>query len=276
MSMADKDYVMKASKAVNNDIPKIYESKTDAEAKLTEAKKYADNKVAGLVNSAPKALDTLSELSKALGDDENFATNVLGQIGDIKAKLDAINSKNLAVELDADANLDYLKDGLYHLPRGHNSFPESLGHNYPYTLYQTSSSDDDSFVVQIIMCPKSIMWRGFEDRYRPGFVPPSWIKLSLDVIDNLTSTDKTSALSANQGRTLSYRITNMQGDVNTNTTRINNKVDKSSIYDDLDSDDSSKVLSANQGKVLNDKIGDIDTALDNIIAIQNELMGVSE
>lgn len=87
---------------------------------------------------------------------------------------------------------------------------------------------------------------------------------SVEVIDNLTSNKVDAALSANQGRTLSYKITSMQGDVNTNTTRINNKVDKSSIYDDLDSDDSSKVLSANQGKVLNDKIGDIETLLGGI------------
>lgn len=204
MSMADKDYVMKASKAVNNDIPKIYESKTDAEAKLTEAKKYADNKVAGLVNSAPKALDTLSELSKALGDDENFATNMLGQIGDIKAKLDAINSKNLAVELDADADLDNLGDGWYHLPYGHNSFKEALGHNYPHTLYQTSGIY--GYAVQIAMCPQSIMWRGENEGYWA-----SWKKLSLNVVDNLTSTDKTSALSANQGKMLNDKI----GDIET-------------------------------------------------------------
>lgn len=100
MSMADKDYVMKASKAVNNDIPKIYESKTDAEAKLTEAKKYADNKVAGLVNSAPEALDTLSELSKALGDDKNFAANVLGQIGGMESKVDIMFEPKEAVGND--------------------------------------------------------------------------------------------------------------------------------------------------------------------------------
>ena len=42
---------------------------------------YVDNKVAGLVDSAPETLNTLNELSAALGDDPNFATTVATQIG---------------------------------------------------------------------------------------------------------------------------------------------------------------------------------------------------
>lgn len=48
------------------------------------------------------------------------------------------------------------------------------------------------------------------------------------------------------------------------------------IVDNLESSVSSIPLSANQGRVLNEKIGDIDEALEEIIAIQNRLMGVSE
>lgn len=48
------------------------------------------------------------------------------------------------------------------------------------------------------------------------------------------------------------------------------------VIDTLSSTDTSLPLSANQGRLLNEKIGDIDTALDGIIAIQNNLMGVSE
>ena len=39
-------------------------------------KQYVDNSISGLVDSAPAALDTLKELSTALGDDANFATTV--------------------------------------------------------------------------------------------------------------------------------------------------------------------------------------------------------
>jgi len=53
-----------------------------------DAKDYADQKVAALVNSAPAVLDTLKELSDALGGDENFATTVAGQIGVVDAKVE--------------------------------------------------------------------------------------------------------------------------------------------------------------------------------------------
>lgn len=48
---------------------------------LKDAKAYADSKVAGIVNSAPEALDTLNELAKALGNDANFSTTVTTEIG---------------------------------------------------------------------------------------------------------------------------------------------------------------------------------------------------
>jgi len=43
-------------------------------------KAYVDNEVAGLVDSAPAALDTLNELAAALGDDASFATTVTNSI----------------------------------------------------------------------------------------------------------------------------------------------------------------------------------------------------
>lgn len=51
------------------------------------SEKYVEEKVAALVNSAPDALDTLEELSKALGDDPNFATTVLNEIGRVKSSI---------------------------------------------------------------------------------------------------------------------------------------------------------------------------------------------
>lgn len=53
-----------------------------------DAKDYADQKVAALVNSAPEVLDTLKELSDALGGDQNFATSVANQIGSVDDKVD--------------------------------------------------------------------------------------------------------------------------------------------------------------------------------------------
>ena len=48
---------------------------------LTSAESYTDQKIADVVDGSPEALDTLYELAKALGDDSNFATTVLDQIG---------------------------------------------------------------------------------------------------------------------------------------------------------------------------------------------------
>ncbi len=54
---------------------------------------YVDNKVAGIVNSAPETLDTLNELAQALGNDPNFATTVATEIG---GKVDKVDGKGLS------------------------------------------------------------------------------------------------------------------------------------------------------------------------------------
>lgn len=56
-------------------------------------KTYVDQKVSDLVGSAPEALDTLKELSTALGNDPNFATTVATQIGQ---KVDKVSGKGLS------------------------------------------------------------------------------------------------------------------------------------------------------------------------------------
>lgn len=50
-------------------------------ATLRSAKSYADTIVAALVDNSPEALNTLQELAKALGNDPNFATTVMNEIG---------------------------------------------------------------------------------------------------------------------------------------------------------------------------------------------------
>lgn len=55
-----------------------------------DAKDYADQKISDLVNSAPAVLDTLKELSDALGGDENFSATVAGQIGSLDSRLDTL------------------------------------------------------------------------------------------------------------------------------------------------------------------------------------------
>lgn len=52
---------------------------------------YVNNKVAGIVSSAPETLDTLNELAEALGNDPNFATTVTELIG---TKADSTHNHN--------------------------------------------------------------------------------------------------------------------------------------------------------------------------------------
>lgn len=54
---------------------------------------YVDNKVAGLVDSAPAALNTLNELAQALGEDPNFATTITNEIS---KKVDKVTGKGLS------------------------------------------------------------------------------------------------------------------------------------------------------------------------------------
>ena len=59
-------------------------------------KAYVDSKVAGLVDSAPGALDTLNELAAALGDDANFSTTISNQIaGKVSQSLEIISGDGL-------------------------------------------------------------------------------------------------------------------------------------------------------------------------------------
>ena len=79
---------------------------------------YVDNRVAGIVNSAPETLDTLNELATALGDDPNFATTVANQIG---TKVDKVDGKGLSTNdltntLKANYDTSYTHSQSAHAP----------------------------------------------------------------------------------------------------------------------------------------------------------------
>lgn len=69
-------------------------------------KKYVDDKVAGIVNSAPETLDTLQELAAALGNDPNFATTVATQIGKKVDKVDSMSLTHNDLTNELKANYD--------------------------------------------------------------------------------------------------------------------------------------------------------------------------
>jgi hypothetical protein len=67
---------------------------------------YVNNKVAGIVNSAPETLDTLQELATALGNDANFATTVSTQIGKKVDKADGMSLTHNDLTNELKANYD--------------------------------------------------------------------------------------------------------------------------------------------------------------------------
>jgi hypothetical protein len=71
-------------------------SQAKANAAETNAKTYADQKVAALVNSSPTTLDTLKELADAMGDDPNFATTMTNLIGTKETPTGAQTKANTA------------------------------------------------------------------------------------------------------------------------------------------------------------------------------------
>jgi hypothetical protein len=74
-----------------------------------DAKDYADQRIAALVNSAPAVLDTLKELSDALGGDANFAATIANQIGAVDDKIDQEISDRQSAVSALDARIDVLE-----------------------------------------------------------------------------------------------------------------------------------------------------------------------
>lgn len=92
LETSDKQFVSSTEKAIWNakETPEGAQAKADAalasaksytDTAVAGAKSYTDTKIAEVVNSAPEALDTLYELAEALGNDPNFATTVMTELG---------------------------------------------------------------------------------------------------------------------------------------------------------------------------------------------------
>lgn len=81
-------------------------------ATLASAQSYADQKVADLVASAPAVLDTLKELSDALGGDQNFAATISGQIGAANTAIQAEETRALAAESALQGEVDAVESAL--------------------------------------------------------------------------------------------------------------------------------------------------------------------
>lgn len=100
-----------------------------------------------------------------------------------------------------------------------------------------------------------------------------------DIIDNLTTTDKTKVLSANQGKILNdtkFDKSQVTSAIENSTTKAaaakliydlnNQKLDKSAVVDNLITDNADKALSARQGKSLNNELHTLDNTVQDVAA----------
>jgi hypothetical protein len=71
------------------------------------AKQYTDQKIDALVETAPEALNTLKELSEALGNDPNFAATVLAKLTALEAEIKAKSKESVTV-VSTEENMDTL------------------------------------------------------------------------------------------------------------------------------------------------------------------------
>lgn len=110
----EKDDIMGIADGTERKEKIIFRVKRDGRVKASvptenddlTTKKYVDDKVAGIVNSAPETLDTLQELATALGNDPNFATTVSTQIGKKVDKVDGMSLTHNDLTNDLKANYD--------------------------------------------------------------------------------------------------------------------------------------------------------------------------
>jgi len=119
---------------------------------LFDAKAYTDQKIAAVLNGAPQILDTLKELSDAIGGDGNFINTINQSIQNIQSNATAnrqeilnILSQSLVKKQRIDLNQQHIDQGYVELPvigiipNSINAFINRLG------IFQ-----DEDFTVSVV------------------------------------------------------------------------------------------------------------------------------
>ncbi len=90
-------------------VSNLEQSIADLDAAMTQgfddAQAYTDNKVAALIDGAPALLDTLNELAAAIGDDENFASNIMTAVANEASARQAADTAEATARANADSDL---------------------------------------------------------------------------------------------------------------------------------------------------------------------------
>lgn len=130
--------------------------------------------VTAVVNGAPEALDTLQELSKALGDDPNFSTTMLNKIGEkadktaVPTKISQLtNDSNFAIKKsESDAN------GLLNALSAATTVPG--GNDYYISQYVNGGTANTSFHRR----PINKLWDYFKTKLASVATSGSYTDLS--------------------------------------------------------------------------------------------------
>ena len=157
---------------------------------------YVDNKVAGIVDTAPEALNTLNELAAALGDDPNFATTVSTEIGKKVDKTTTVNGHALS------GNVTVTKTdvGLGNVPNVATN-DQTPTFTQASTLANIASGEKVSTIFGKIMKAIADVISHIANKNNPHGVTKAQVglgnvenKSSADILGELTKTNVTDAL----------------------------------------------------------------------------------
>lgn len=99
-----------ATNLVKNDLIQEIANRTSGDSQtLTSANQYTDTKITELLGSTPELLNTIQEISNALGNDANFAVNVNNQITTIQSLLNNEISRSQTADTDFQTQLDQIR-----------------------------------------------------------------------------------------------------------------------------------------------------------------------
>lgn len=112
-----KDADSKLDAAINDEVnarqtavSNLEQSISDLDAAMTQgfddAQAYTDTKISDLINGAPAVLDTLKELADAIGDDKDFASNILTSISNETSARQAADTAEANARSSADTALE--------------------------------------------------------------------------------------------------------------------------------------------------------------------------
>lgn len=101
--------IVAESNARQTAVSNLEQSISDLDAAMSQgfddAQAYTDQKVSDLINGAPALLDTLKELADAIGNDENFAGNILTAVSNETAARQAADTAEANARSAADSDL---------------------------------------------------------------------------------------------------------------------------------------------------------------------------